>query len=286
MIHNVPIVCSRNINNRVVRCTIDAMLGVLLYHYRILCHSDRTKRRLGRTISYVVIGRTCIVYRPHKVVGTIAIEHVRSLTIGIILQCAALRCEHLECLWLNGCHILLQLGTYHIAVAPIEIGLFRAWIYKHVHVYLLTVASVRYGVDYRLAVINKRTSRTIANGNTNLLAATRLGIGTIIEIILVFALACLYLLYGWCPQIAVGPRYLTIFGIKHFALVAPLLKVGRREASVCIATPTWRTICGGIYIIAVGKVAVYYLGVGMKAGENWVLLCLGLRWAESDGSKS
>ena len=76
-------------------------------------------------------------------------------------------------------------------------------------------------------MVDKRTSRTVANGYANLFAATSLGVGAIIQIILVFSLACLHLLDGGCPQIAIGPWYLSVLGVEHLALVAPLLKVSR-----------------------------------------------------------
>ena len=76
-------------------------------------------------------------------------------------------------------------------------------------------------------MVDKRTCRTVAHRYANLFAATSLGVGAIIQIILVFALTYPHLLNGWCPQIAVGPRYLSVLGVEHLALVAPLLKVSR-----------------------------------------------------------
>ena len=135
-------------------------------------------------------------------------------------------------------------------------------------------------------MINERTCGAVADCHAYLLAAAGLGIGAVIEIILVFSLAHLHFLYGWRPQISVRPGYLTVLGIEHFALVTPLLEVGRREALVSVTAPTGCAVGGGIDIIAVCLVAIRYLRIGMKAGENGVLLSLHLRRAEREREKN
>ena len=71
----------------------------------------------------MVIGRAGVVNGPHKVID------------------AALGSEHLQCLRLDGGHILLEFGASHIAVAPIQIGLLRARVDEYVHVNLLSLTT-------------------------------------------------------------------------------------------------------------------------------------------------
>ena len=103
----VPVVGAGNVNHRVVGSAVDGVLGVLLQCDRLFCHGDRSKRRFRCAVSHVIVGRTSVVDRPHEVVQTVAVEHVGCLAIGIVLQSAALRSEHFQCVRLNIDHVLL-----------------------------------------------------------------------------------------------------------------------------------------------------------------------------------
>ena len=67
---------------------------------------------------------------------------------------------------------------------------------------------------------------------------------------------------------------LSVTCVKHITLITPLLEVGRRVASVCVATPVRCTVGSGIDVIAMRQVAVEHLWVGMETRQNGVLLSL------------
>ena len=67
---------------------------------------------------------------------------------------------------------------------------------------------------------------------------------------------------------------LSVTCVKHITLITPLLEVGRRVASVWVATPVRCTVGSGIDVIAMRQVAVEHLWVGMETRQNGVLLSL------------
>ena len=85
----------------------------------------------------MVIGRTGIVYRPHEIVEPVAIKDIGCLAESIVLQGASLRRHHRNGIFLDGHHIVVQLGTCHVAVAPVKIGFARNRVCKHIHINLL-----------------------------------------------------------------------------------------------------------------------------------------------------
>lgn len=90
MIDNVPLICAGLLDYGIMGGAINLVLWVLNQSDRFLGYLDRTERRLGGSVCYMIIRRTRIIHRPHEVVEAVTIEHVWRLAVSIILQASTL----------------------------------------------------------------------------------------------------------------------------------------------------------------------------------------------------
>ena len=272
MVHDVPLIGSRHLDDRVVGRAIDFALRILLQHHRLVGHLDWAERRGRCAVGHVVVGRSRVVDRPHEIVQSVAVEHVGRLTVGVVAERSTLRCHERDGLLLDAGHVGVELGSRHHAVAPVEVRLLAHGVYKHVDVDELSVESLRLLADERMAEVDKRASGRVGHGHTHLLASAILGLRAVVEEVFV-ALGGLHLLGSGCPEVAVGPGYLSILGVEHHTLAAPFLQVGRRVGVVFPSSPTRLSVGGGVDIIALGLVGIENLRVGVEPIENGVALC-------------
>ena len=61
MIYDIPFIGTWLLNHRVMGCAINLMLWVLNQNDRILGYLDRTERRLGCSVSHMIVGCTRII---------------------------------------------------------------------------------------------------------------------------------------------------------------------------------------------------------------------------------
>ena len=64
MIDNIPFICARLLDYGVMGSTINLMLRVLNQNDRILRYLDRTERRLGCSVSHMIVGCTAMKLLP------------------------------------------------------------------------------------------------------------------------------------------------------------------------------------------------------------------------------
>ena len=181
MIHDIPSISlpifPGHTEHRIMSRSNHTVSTILYQHYRTLSHLNRTKRRVRRSVCHMIVWRSRIIHRPHEIILPIAIEHVRSLPIAVILQRATLRSHHRDSLLLYRFHIRVQLSPCHIAVAPIEIRFAGNRVGEDIHVDLLAMVDRRLG-DERLGLSLKRTGRRVCYSNSYLLGITSLRLGT------------------------------------------------------------------------------------------------------------
>ena len=171
----------------------------------------------------MIVRRTGIVHRPHKIVKSVTIEHIRRFTESIILQASPFRSQYGQGILLDGKHILIQLGACHIAITPIQIGFSRNRIGKHIHINLLSVAHRRFGED-GMSQVFERTGGRIGYRHPDLLAASGCRVTTEIEKI--FILSVHYFFFNtWSPRVSIRPYHLVGLQVKHHAFVLPVFQI-------------------------------------------------------------
>ena len=177
-------------------------------------------------------------------------------------------------LFLHREHIVIEFGTSHEAITPVEIELAGLWILEYVHIDSLSATCLLGTVgigDDRSTTVHKRTGGTVAHGNTNLLAVALGVMGREIEEILV-SLSYLFLNDAGSPCITCGPFHLITLHVEHLAFVLPVHEVLGREDTEVVATPAGCTVGSAIDIVFLGLVGIEHLGVGMETREDRLLV--------------
>ena len=63
VVNDVPLVLARNLQDTVMGCTVNLVLGLLLDNQIVvLVDVDGAERRLCRAVADVVVGRACIIH--------------------------------------------------------------------------------------------------------------------------------------------------------------------------------------------------------------------------------
>ena len=217
----------------------------------------------------MIVRRTGIVHRPHKIVKSVTIEHIRRFTESIILQASPFRSQYGQGILLDGKHILIQLGACHIAITPIQIGFSRNRIGKHIHINLLSVAHRRFGED-GMSQVFERTGGRIGYRHPDLLAASGCRVTTEIEKI--FILSVHHFFFNtWSPRVSIRPCHLVGFQIKHHPFIFPVLQIIRREDTEIPSAPSGLSVGGGIDIIFFSLMRIQYLGVSMETLQHGIV---------------
>ena len=268
VIDNVPLIGVGNLKHTVVGRAVNLTLVVGTQDDRMLGHLDRTKGRGGCTIGYVIVGRAGVVNRPEEIVEAVAIEHIGGFAIGIVAQRASLGGEDYDAGLVDRNHVVVEFGSGHIAVAPIEIALSADGVGEDITVNLLSPSGGRLG-NHRTAGVGERTGRMVGYGHTNLLATTGHGITTEVEEVLVLAIDE-FLLDTGCPSIAIGPSNLVGLEVEDGAFVLPVGEVVRGIDIELVSAPTGSAVGGRIDVVLTCLLGVEYLGVGTEAFDDGV----------------
>ena len=251
---------------------IDFLFGTLDEDNRILGYLDWSERRLGRTVGYVVVGGTRIVHAPQEIVSAFAVEHVRSLAEGIILQRTALWGHECFRFRFDAHHVFVQFCAGHVAVAPIKIAFSAYGIFKHIHVYLLPVfLTFRPTVYDRMSGIGERSARVVCGSYSD-----GFPVGCVaaeIEEIFVFSV---YFLFDdtRCPGVTVGPLHLVGTQVEHDTFVAPVGQIFGTENREIVSAPSRSSVGSGIDVILFSLFRVQDFRIGMKFRE-YGIACLG-----------
>lgn len=187
VVDDVPLITAGNLEHAVVGGAVDAVLGLLTDDQIVLrVDADGAEGRLRGAVADVVVGRAGVVDAPHEVIGALAIEDVGALAEGPRLQVAALGCHVGDGLLLHREHVVVELGTGHEAIAPVEVVLARLGVFEHVDIDGLSATSLLGTVgigDDGCTTIHEGACGTVAHGYANLLAV-RLGVmGGEVEIV-------------------------------------------------------------------------------------------------------
>ena len=154
----------------------------------------------------MVVGRTGVVNTPKEVVQTVALEHVGSLAECIVLQGAALRGHQCYATLLETDHVVVELGTGHVSVTPVEVADAGIGIGKHIYVDLLSVTLTLGQIVYEglIQSIGEGTFGIVSYSYTDSLTLLTACIAAEVEEI--FRLVVDRLLDdGRCPSITAGP---------------------------------------------------------------------------------
>ena len=88
----------------------------------------------------MVVGRTGVVNAPKEIIQTVALEYVGSLAEGIVLQRSSFGSHQCHSALLDAYHVIVELGTGHVAITPVEVADTGVGIGEDVYVDLLAVA--------------------------------------------------------------------------------------------------------------------------------------------------
>ena len=286
VVDDVPVVAllRGQLQDAVVRRAIDALLGALLYDAVVLLiDGDGAEGRLGSAVAHVVVGRPRVVDRPEEVVEALAVEDVGSLAVGPCVEAAALRREvHLR-LRLYRQQVVVQFGTGHEAVAPVQVVLAALRVAEHVDVDGLSAAHALGAVgigDDGPSAVSEGTRGAVAHGHAYLLAVRLRVVGGEVEVVLVgspygfcvLAAGCFHLDDGGSPGVARGPLHLVALHVEHLTLVGPVLEVRRREDAEVMAAPTGSAVGGAVDVVLLRLVRVEHLRVGMESAQDGLVV--------------
>ena len=142
VIDDVPLILAGNLQDAVVRRAVNLVLGLLLNHQVVLfVNIDGAEGRLCRAVADVVVGRACVIDRPEEIVCALAVEDVGTLAEGPGIERAALGRQVSDGLLLHARHVVVQLGTGHEAVAPVDVALATLGVLEHIDVDGLSAAN-------------------------------------------------------------------------------------------------------------------------------------------------
>ena len=274
VIYNVPLVASGYLQHTVVCRSVDVLPGVLYQHDGVLGHLDLSEGRGAGAVGHVVVGRTRIIHAPVEIILAVAVEDVGSLAEGIVLQGAALGGHHRGGAGLEAHHVVIEFGSGHVAVAPVEVVLAAHGVGEDIHVNLLS-ATHSFGqvIDDGVTQVLEGSRRRVGHGHSDGLAVALRVMAAEIEIVLVRAVLLLHLLDAGCPCVAAGPCHIGV-EVEHDTLVCPVDEVGTGEHGEIVATPSGCAIGGGVDVELTRLVGEHHLRVGMELGQDGVAACL------------
>ena len=215
----------------------------------------------------MIVGCPGIVNRPEEVIRAVPFEDVGSLAIGIVFQGSSAWSHQCHGGFVDARHVVVQLSTCHIAVAPVEIALPRVGIGEDIDVYLLSVSlTFRPFIDNRMPQVLERTCRRVCHRHTYRLPMS--GLPAVIEEIPVLPINHL-LLDGRSPCVAACPLRVAR-QVEVDALVLPVNQVGTGETGEIPSSPSRRSVGGGVDIITVCQMRIHHFGVGMVPHEDGI----------------